>query len=160
MGEKPGETPSEQDLAELGEDHPVVKALRAVRSERNELKGQVKTLSEGAEKATREADTFVDLKSKHPWLDRKHLKGRDVEEWESWTEELNLLRGPTPTTDPALETPAPADRPEVAELAKAAQISGTPGALPQKHSAKELLQMLRTGEITSTEMNALVAKQT
>lgn len=140
MPEQPEAT--SEEFSELGDDHPAVKALRAERAKRKDLEQQVKTLQDGSEKAQREADAFIDLKSRFHWLDREYLKGRTVEEWEPWIERLDQLRNAnegTASDESPKETPI---TPTEQVLSQAQElVSGGAPAEGRLYSASEIQQI-------------------
>lgn len=167
--EAPAEV-SEKELteaeAQLPDDHPVLRALRAERAKR-------KSLSDQLERTRDEADKFLELKSRFPWLERKHLKGREIEEWADWASELNEFRGASESASEGAsatdEAPAVA-RAEESELAKAQAVTSgraeaptasqlTPReAMKQGLSPAEVVKGIREGTIslvnTSVEQNS------
>jgi hypothetical protein len=144
-----GEMPENADVEtieaekDLPEDHPVLKALRAEREARKRAEAQI-------EGVRREADTFVELKSRFPFVEKDDFKGLTLEEWEVRAQRLASLQGTTATEQPK-ET-----LPEEKVLAQAATLSqGTPAVQSATISFEEAKKM---GGYRNPEVRDLIAR--
>lgn len=126
--------------AQLPEDHPVLKALRAERKMREAAERKAKDAEEAGQKASK----LGELRSRFPFLTEGHTKflGPDVGEWEARAEELNELRGnPAPEAGPDEKqaTQAVAPHPEEKTFAQAAGLAGRTGdTAVQTYSPSEI----------------------
>lgn len=135
-----GETPED---TEQGQDTETL--LKTVKKLRAEVKAERAKLEE----VRREADTFVELKSRFPDLEREDLEGLPLEKWESRVQRLNQLRSGATTAEKAATEPSePVTRPEEATFAKAAQIpAGTAGTAGQPVAWNELRKLPMTQQM-------------
>lgn len=142
---------SEPDFAELPQDHPLVRAYQAEREKRKAAEARAKAAAE-------EADTYLRVKARFPWLEKDLLKG-SPSEWEPWAERLDQLRGSSAQQTETSSVPQePVTRPEEATFAKAAQVpAGTAGSTDSKvYSPSEIQEI---GQRNPAEALAILARQ-